>query len=40
VLVQLSGVPGSGKSRLGYEIARATNFVVVNADVLKSSLLS
>lgn len=39
MLVQLSGVPGSGKSTLAYEIARTTDFVVVNTDVLKSSIL-
>ena len=39
VLVQLSGLPGSGKSTLAYEIANAADFVVVNTDVLKSSLI-
>ncbi|MFC7725448.1 AAA family ATPase [Nocardioides sp. GCM10028917] len=39
VLVQLSGVPGSGKSRLATSIAEATGFVVVDTDVLKSSIV-
>ena len=39
MLVQLSGVPGSGKSTLAYRIAQATDFVVVNTDVLKSALI-
>ena len=39
VLVQLSGVPGSGKSRLARSIAEATGFVVVDTDVLKSSIV-
>jgi predicted kinase len=39
VLVQLSGVPGSGKSTLARSVAGATGFVVVDTDVLKSSVL-
>ena len=39
MLVQLSGVPGSGKSRLARSIAEATGFVVVDTDVLKSSIV-
>ncbi len=39
MLVQLSGVPGSGKSTLAYGIASTTGLVVVNTDVLKSSLI-
>lgn len=39
MLVQLSGVPGSGKSSLARGIARATDFVIVDTDVLKSALI-
>lgn len=37
--MQLSGVPGSGKSSLARGIARATDFVVVDTDVIKSALI-
>jgi predicted kinase len=40
VLVQLSGVPGAGKSTLARAIAESTGFVVVDTDVLKSSLIT
>jgi predicted kinase len=39
VLVQLSGVPGSGKSTLARSVAVATGLVVVDTDVLKSSII-
>lgn len=39
VLVQLSGVPGSGKSTLARSVAGATGFVVMDTDVLKSSII-
>lgn len=39
MLVQLSGVPGCGKSTLARGIAGVTGFVVVDTDVLKSALL-
>ncbi|CUR61697.1 hypothetical protein NOCA1280001 [metagenome] len=39
VLVQLSGVPGSGKSTLARSVAGANGFVVVDTDVLKSSII-
>lgn len=39
VLVQLSGVPGSGKSSLARGIADATEFVIIDTDVLKSALI-
>jgi predicted kinase len=40
VLVQLSGVPGTGKSTLARAIAEATGFLVVDTDILKSSLIT
>ncbi len=39
MFVQLSGVPGSGKSTLARSIAGATGLVVVDTDVLKSSII-
>ena len=39
MLVQLSGVPGAGKSRLARSIAEASNVVVLDTDVLKTSLI-
>jgi predicted kinase len=39
VLVQLSGVPGSGKSTLARAVAGATGSVVLDTDVLKSSIV-
>ena len=39
MLVQLSGVPGAGKSRLARAIAGASDVVVLNTDVLKSSII-
>ena len=39
MLVQLSGVPGSGKSTIARSVAGATGFVVVDTDVLKSSII-
>lgn len=39
MLVQLSGVPGSGKSTLARSVARETGLVVVDIDVLKSSVI-
>jgi predicted kinase len=38
-LLQLSGAPGSGKSRLADAIAARRSAVVVNSDVVKSTLL-
>lgn len=37
--LQMSGFPGSGKSTLAKEIARRTNAVLVDHDVVKSALL-
>lgn len=37
--VQMSGIPGSGKSTLSREIAQRTGAVVVDCDVVKSSLM-
>lgn len=39
MLVQFSGVPGSGKSTLARSVAGAIGFVVVDTDVLKSSII-
>lgn len=39
MLVQLSGVPGAGKSTLARAIAQATGLVVLDTDVVKSSLV-
>lgn len=39
MLVQLSGVPGSGKSTLARSVAATTGIVVVDTDVLKSSIV-
>lgn len=39
VLLQLSGVPGAGKSTLARAIAEVTPFVVIDTDVLKSALI-
>ena len=39
MLVQLSGVPGSGKSSLARSVAGVTGFVVIDTDVLKSSII-
>ena len=39
MLLQLSGVPGSGKSTLARSVAGATGFVVMDTDVLKTSVI-
>jgi predicted kinase len=39
MLVQLSGVPGSGKSSLARGLVRSADFVVVDTDVVKSALI-
>ena len=39
MLVQLSGVPGAGKSRLARSIVGTSTFVVLDTDVLKSSII-
>lgn len=39
MLVQLSGVPGSGKSTLARSVAVASDIVVLDTDVLKSSII-
>lgn len=38
-LLQLAGVPGSGKSRLAAALAAERDAIVVNSDVVKSTLL-
>ncbi len=40
MLVQLSGVPGAGKSTLARGLADATGSVVVDTDVLKSAIIA
>jgi predicted kinase len=40
LLLQLSGVPGTGKSTLARGLARSLDLVVLDTDVLKSALLS
>jgi predicted kinase len=39
LLVQMAGAPGSGKTRLGLALAGRIGGVVVNSDVVKTSLL-
>ncbi|MGN7476347.1 AAA family ATPase [Solibacillus silvestris] len=38
--VQMSGFPGSGKSTLALEIARRTDCIVIDHDIVKSALLN
>lgn len=38
-VLQLAGPPGSGKSRLAREVAAARPAIIVNSDVVKSTLL-
>ncbi len=40
MLVQLSGVPGAGKSTLARAVAEPTGLVVVDTDVVKSSIIA
>ena len=37
--VQMSGFPGSGKSTLSRQIAKRTKAVIIDHDIVKSSLL-
>jgi len=39
VFVQMSGLPGSGKSTLSREIAKRTGSIVIDHDIIKSALL-
>lgn len=39
-LLQMSGFPGSGKSTLAQRIAKHTNSIVIDRDVIKSSMLN
>ena len=38
-LLQMSGVPGSGKSTLANNISKFIDVVIINTDVIKSSIL-
>lgn len=38
--VQMSGFPGSGKSTLSRQIAKRTGAVIIDHDIVKSSLLT
>lgn len=39
LLVQMSGVPGSGKSTIAREIGRRTNAIVIDNDIIRSTAL-
>lgn len=39
-LLQMSGFPGSGKSTIAQRIAKHTNSIVIDRDVIKSSMLN
>ena len=39
-LLQMAGFPGSGKSTLASEIAKYTNSIIIDRDVIKSSMLN
>jgi len=39
IVLQMSGFPGSGKSTISKEIAKKINAVVIDKDILKSSML-
>lgn len=39
IILQMAGFPGSGKSTISKEIARRINAVVIDKDILKSSML-
>lgn len=39
-LLQMAGFPGSGKSTLAGEIARHTNSIVIDRDIIKRSMLN
>lgn len=39
-LLQMAGVPGSGKSTLAEKIRRSTNSIILDRDVIKSSMLN
>lgn len=39
IIVQMAGFPGSGKSTIAKKIAKRINAVVIDKDILKSSLL-
>lgn len=38
-LLQMAGVPGSGKSTLAEQIRKSTNSIIIDRDVIKSSML-
>lgn len=39
-LLQMAGFPGSGKSTIAQLIAKHTNSIVIDRDVIKSSMLN
>jgi len=39
IILQMAGFPGSGKSTISKEIARRINAIVIDKDILKSSML-
>jgi len=38
-ICQMSGIPGTGKSTLAKQICNLTNAVLINTDVIKSSVI-
>lgn len=39
MLIQMAGFPGSGKSTISIEVAKRTNAIVIDRDIIKSSML-